>query len=66
MNKRVTSGIVAAVVAISMSVPAVGLATKGGHPANRSSKCTMHHTGKHKGAAKGKKKGAGKGNKCGK
>ncbi len=66
MNKRLTSGIVAAVVALSMSVPAIGLANKGGIPHSLSRSCPSHHHGKKNGATKGKKKGAGKGKKCGK
>jgi hypothetical protein len=66
MSKRVTSGIVTAIAALALSVPAVGLADKGGTPHKTPAKCTTHsHHGKHKGLGKGKKKGAGKGNKCG-
>lgn len=65
MNKRLTSGVLGAVVAISMSVPAVGLADKGGTPHKTPAKCLTLHHGKKKGAHKGKKKGSGKGNKCG-
>ncbi len=65
MNKRLTSGVVAAVVALSMSVPAVGLANKGGTPRHTPAKCsTKKHYGKHKGT-RGQRKGSTKGNKCG-
>lgn len=64
MSKRVTSGIVAAIVAIAMSVPAVGLANKGGTPHSTKACPTHRHSGKHKGSLKGKKKGSSKGKKC--
>lgn len=66
MSKRVTSGVVAAIAALAMSVPTVGFANKGGTPHKTPTGCHHHkHTGKHKGAGKGHKKGSGKGNKCG-
>jgi hypothetical protein len=65
MSKRLTSGIVAAVVATSMSVPAVGFANKGGTPNSHAKSCTTHkHSGKHKGLSK-KGKGGKKGKHCG-
>lgn len=66
MRNRVIAGAVAAVAGLSLSVPAVGLANKGGVPHKTPAKCTTHkHTGKHKGSSKGKKKGSSRGNKCG-
>lgn len=65
MRTRLTAGIVAAVAAIGMSVPAVGLANKGGTPHSTKACPTHKHSGKHKGSTKGKKKGAAKGKKCG-
>jgi hypothetical protein len=65
MSKRITSGIVAAIAAAALSVPAVGLANKGGTP-HSTKPCPTHtHSGKHKGSSHGKKKGATKGKKCG-
>ena len=65
MSKRLTSGLVAVIAAAAMSVPAVGLADKGGHP-HSTKACPVHkHSGKHKGSSKGKKKGALRGKKCG-
>jgi hypothetical protein len=62
----VTSGIVAAITALALTVPAIGIANKGGVPHKPSTSCPTHkHTGKHKGATKGHKKGAAKGRKCG-
>jgi hypothetical protein len=71
MSKRLTGGIVAALAAVSMSAPAVGLANRGGTPHTTPPMCHMHkNSGKHKGqlknATKGKRNGASKGNKCGK
>lgn len=71
MNKRLTSGVVAAICAISMSVPAAGLASKGGTPAKSQASCPAHSMkGKRKGhtkaKSKGLKKGSSKGRKCGK
>ena len=70
MSRRLMSGIVAAVCAIAMSVPAVGLASKGGVPAKPSASCPAHSLkGKRKGHTKAKshglKKGSSKGRKCG-
>jgi hypothetical protein len=66
VRKRVTAVVVAAVAGVSMSVPAVGLADKGGHPHRMPPKCAMHKRyGKHRGAARGGKKGMSRGNKCG-
>ena len=70
MRKRLTAGIVAAVTAAAMTVPAVGLADKGGKPHTTPPACHMHKNhGKHKGqlknGSKGKRKGASKGSKCG-
>jgi hypothetical protein len=65
MSKRFTSGLVAAIVAVSMSIPAIGLANKGGVPHSTKACPTHKHSGKHKGASKGHKKGATKGKKCG-
>ena len=42
MSKRLTSGIVAAIVALGMSVPAVSFANKGGTP---NSHASTHATG---------------------
>ena len=65
MSKRLTSGIVAAIVAVSMSIPAVGLADHGGHPHSKQA-CKVHrHYGKHRGDAKGHKRGFDRGKKCG-
>lgn len=71
MRKRLTAGVVAAVAAVAMSVPAVGLANQGGKPHTTPPACHMHkNNGKHKGAlknaTKGKRTGASRGNKCGK
>jgi hypothetical protein len=65
MRTRITSGIVAAIAAAALSIPAVGFADKGGTPHSTKSCPTHKHSGKHKGASKGKKKGASKGKKCG-
>ena len=71
MRRRLTAGIVTAVTAAAMTVPAVGLADKGGKPNSNSTPpmCHMHtNKGKHKGtknATKGKRNGSSKGNKCG-
>jgi|GEM_PF-5185249 len=66
MTKRLTSGIVAAVVAIGMSVPAAGFAhsNKGHHYAKgHSISCpAKSKSGKKHGKQKGTK---GKGKKCG-
>ncbi len=64
MNRRITSGIVAAALALGMSVPAVGLANKGGHPHSTTS-CKAHQHGKsrHHGTSRHNN---GKGKKCGK
>ena len=65
MSKRLTSGIVAAVVAIGMSVPAAGLANKGGTPNSHAKSCSTHkHYGHHKGLSK-KGRGGKKGKHCG-
>jgi hypothetical protein len=71
MKRRLTSGIVAAVCAISMSVPAVGLANAHGTPHKAAASCPAHpnkgkHKGTTKGKSKGKRKGSSKGRKCGK
>ena len=64
MSKRLTSGLVAVIAALSMSIPAVGLADRGGHP-HSTKACKVHkHYGKHKGT-RGKRKGMDKGKKCG-
>jgi hypothetical protein len=65
MSKRITSGVVAAIAAAALSVPAVGLANKGGTPHSMKPCPTHKHSGKHKGKSHGKKKGASKGKKCG-
>ena len=65
MSKRITSGIVAAIAEAALSVPAVGLANKGGTQHSTKSCPTHKHSGKHKGSSHGKKKGASKGKKCG-
>jgi len=66
MRRRVTSGIVAAITAVALTVPAAGLANKGGKPHTTPPSCHVHkHTGKHKGSTNGKKNGSSKGNKCG-
>ncbi len=57
MNKRLTAGVIAAVTAVSMSVPAVGLASKNG-VARSPLNCTSHkHSGKHRGLTRGRKMG---------
>jgi hypothetical protein len=71
MRKRLTAGIVAGVAALAMSVPAVGVADKGGTPHTTPPGCHMHknkgkHTGQLKNSSKGKRNGSSKGNKCGK
>jgi len=69
MRNRVIAGVVAVVAGFSLSVPAVGLANKGGTPHKTPPACHTHtNKGKHKGAGKGKgkHKGSAKGNKCGK
>ena len=70
LRRRLTAGIVTAVVTVAMGVPATGLANAGGKPHTTPPMCHMHkNKGKHNGtknASKGKKNGAGKGNKCGK
>lgn len=58
-----TAATVAAIGALSM--PATGLAHKGGVPASKKPCPTHRHTGKHKGATHGKKKGSTRGKKCG-
>ena len=65
MRTRVTSGIVAVVTALALTVPGVGFAHKGGVPTKPATSCKAHPKGKNKGASKGKKKGAAKGRKCG-
>jgi hypothetical protein len=70
MRKRLTAGIVAAVTAVAMTVPAVGLANQGGAPHTTPTGCHTHtNKGKHKGqmknGTKGSRKGTSKGNKCG-
>ena len=65
MSKRFTSGIVAAIAAAAMTVPAVGLADRGGTPHSKHPCKTHRHYGKHNGASKGHKKGSEKGKKCG-
>lgn len=66
MSKRLTTGLVAAITAVSMSVPAAGLASQGGTPHSTRACPTLKHSGKHKGATKhGLKRGANKGKKCG-
>jgi hypothetical protein len=66
MSKRLTSGLVAAIAAVSMSIPAVGLASKGGVSRSPRACPTHKHSGKHKGATKrGLKRGANHGKKCG-
>lgn len=62
MSKRVTSGVVAAVVAVGMSVPAVGFANQGGKPHSTPPNC---HTHKHFGQHRGNGPRNTKGNKCG-
>ena len=65
MRRRVTSGIVAAITAAALTVPAAGLADKGGKPHTTPPSCHVHkHFGKHNGT-KGQRKGSSKGNKCG-
>ncbi len=67
MSKRLTSGLVAAIAAAAMSIPAVGLADKGGQPNEHSKACKMHqHYGEHNGK-RGNRWGIvrGKGKKCG-
>jgi len=63
MSKRFTSGLVAAVAAVAMTVPAVGLADRGGHPHSKKPCKTHRHYGKHRGKAKGLN--FEKGKKCG-
>jgi hypothetical protein len=53
------------VVALALSVPSIGFATKGGVPHSTKPCPTHKHSGKHNGSGKGHKKGAGKGKKCG-
>jgi hypothetical protein len=67
MRTRVTSGIVAAITALALTVPATGFAHKGGVPTKPSSSCKAHTKGKHKdkGKSKGDTKNAAKGRKCG-
>ena len=78
MRRLLTAGIVAAVTAVAMTVPATGLANKGGTPHTKSTTSTTTkpcppssskpNKGKHKGAKnsmKGKKKGESMGKKCG-
>ena len=72
MRKRVTTGIVAAITAAALSVPAAGLAATGGAPNAHAmtNACTAHTHGKskHKGTlrtTKGKTKTASRGKKCG-
>jgi hypothetical protein len=65
MKRRLATGIVAAIAAVSTSVPAAGVANMGGHPHMTPPNCGHHkHNGKHKGKG-GNRKGSGKGNKCG-
>ncbi len=65
MNKRLTAGIIAAVTALSMSVPAVGLASKNG-VARSPLNCTTHkHSGHHRGLTRGHKLGLHRGKKSG-
>jgi hypothetical protein len=65
MSNRITAAVTAGVVALALSVPSVGLATKGGVP-HSTKPCPAHsHAGKHKGSSHGKKTGAAKGKKCG-
>jgi hypothetical protein len=65
MSKRLTSGLVAAIAAVAMSIPAVGLADQGGVPNHHSKACKAHkHHGWHKGTL-GQRKGMSKGKKCG-
>jgi hypothetical protein len=71
MRRRLTAGIVGAVLTVAMGVPATGVANSGGKPHTTPPMCHMHknngkHTGETKNATKGEKKGALKGNKCGK
>ena len=66
MRKRSASGALAAITAAALSVPAVGLANKGGTPHSTKPCPTHKHQGKHKGSSKGKKKGSSKGKKCSK
>jgi hypothetical protein len=61
MSKRLTSGIVAAVAAIAMSMPTVGLANKGGVAHHTPINCHIKKHGKHS-----SKSDNSKGNKCGK
>jgi hypothetical protein len=65
VNKRLTSGVVAAVVAIGMSVPAVGFANKGGKPHSLTKPCFAHKHGRsqHNGTSRHTN---GRGKKCGK
>ena len=66
MSKRLTSGLVAAIAAVSLSIPAIGLASKGGVTRSPNGCPTLKHSGKHKGATKhGLKRGASHGKKCG-
>jgi hypothetical protein len=64
----VWQGIVTAVTAVAMTVPAVGLADQGDKPDTTPPMCYVHkdkgkHTGQTKNASKGKRNGASKGNK---
>jgi hypothetical protein len=71
MRTRLTSGIVAAIVALGAAVPAVGLANDGHHHTKKDSRhapraCKVHkHYGHHRGWNHGKKRGWDRGRKCG-
>jgi hypothetical protein len=65
MRKTITAAVTTGIAALALSVPSVGLATKGGVP-HSTKPCPMHsHSGKNKGSAHGKKSGTTKGKKCG-
>jgi hypothetical protein len=65
MSKRIPAAVMAGIAAIALSVPSVGLATKGGAPHSTKPCPTHSHSGKRKGSGKGKKNGVSKGKKCG-
>jgi hypothetical protein len=70
MGKRITSGVIAGIAAISVAVPAAGFAESGHSHAKHQSKkaCKVHrHHGRHEGFTKGrgKHRGFAKGKKCG-
>jgi hypothetical protein len=55
MRKRITAAVTAGVAAFALSIPSVGLATKGGVPHSTKACPTHKHAGKHKGSTHGKK-----------